>query len=242
MSGLATIVRSVDLDGRTFTVRALSELSQFADPGGRAAAMGITPADWAAFGQLWPSDRLLAHAMARYPVAGKRILHLGCGIGLASLVLQSRGAAITASDHHPLARPLLDRNAALNGLKPIAFHDLPWTGRSPALGRFDLIIGGDLLFQRDRTAALPALLERHGQPHCEIVLTDPGTGASADFTRVLAQRGFAVDTLCSPMDASDPPPFRGRLLRYARAGAAPPAAPAAGAAAEPRASVRRRRA
>jgi hypothetical protein len=242
VSGLTTVQRSIDLGGRMFALRALSESSQFADPGGRAAAMGITAADWALFGQLWPTDRLLAHAMVGYPVNGKRILHLGCGLGLASLVLQSRVADITASDHHPLARGLLVRNAALNGLPALRFHDLPWSGSAAALGRFDLIIGGDLLFQRERSADVAALLDRHGQARCEIVLTDPGAGASAAFTRLLEVKGFAVGELRGPMDANDPPPFRGQLLRYSR-GAASPAGPVTGdRPPEPRASARRRRA
>lgn len=242
MSGLTTVQRSIDLGGRTFKIRALSEQAQFPDPGGRAAAMGITSADWALFGQVWPSDRLLAQVMAGYPVAGRRILHLGCGLGLASLMLQSRAADITASDHHPLARALLDRNAALNGLSPLAFHDLPWSARARTLGRFDLIIGGDLLFHQERSGELAFVLDRHGTPGCELVLTDPGAGASAAFTRTMTVKGFAMSELRGPMDAGDPPPFRGRLLRYVR-GAIAPAAPAAAVGPpEPRTQARRRRA
>ncbi len=54
--------------------------------------------------------------MCEFPIAGKRILEVGCGIGLCSLVLQQRGADITASDYHPVAEKFLRHNTDLNGL------------------------------------------------------------------------------------------------------------------------------
>ena len=53
---------------------------------------------------------------AGFAFAGMKILEVGCGIGLCSLVLQRRGADITASDYHPLAEEFLRFNAALNGV------------------------------------------------------------------------------------------------------------------------------
>jgi tRNA1(Val) A37 N6-methylase TrmN6 len=57
---------------------------------------------------------VLAEAMCSFEVAGKRILEIGCGLGLSSLVLQRRKADITASDQHPLAESFLAHNARLN--------------------------------------------------------------------------------------------------------------------------------
>ena len=42
--------------------------------------------------------------MFEFEIAGKRILEVGCGIGLASLVLNHRPGDITATDHHPQQR------------------------------------------------------------------------------------------------------------------------------------------
>ena len=58
------------------------------------------------------AGRVLAQAMSSFDVAGKRILELGCGLGLSSLVLHRRKADITASDHHPLVEEFLTYNAA----------------------------------------------------------------------------------------------------------------------------------
>src|SRR3546814_18845005 len=54
-----------------------------------------------------PQPDFGAEAMATHDVAGKRILTIGCGLGLASLVLRRRGAAVVASDYHPPAATFL---------------------------------------------------------------------------------------------------------------------------------------
>ena len=60
--------------------------------------------------------------MFEYQVEGLKILEVGCGIGLASLVLNHRLANITATDYHPEAGGFLNANALLNGDRVIPFH------------------------------------------------------------------------------------------------------------------------
>ena len=103
MPGYATRLLTLRFGGQDYRIRALSDLQQFADPHGRAERAGISSAMWSLFGQVWPAGRVLAQAMSQFDVAGKRVLELGCGLGLASLVLQRRQCDVTASDHHPLA-------------------------------------------------------------------------------------------------------------------------------------------
>jgi 2-polyprenyl-3-methyl-5-hydroxy-6-metoxy-1,4-benzoquinol methylase len=81
----------VSVGGHVYRLRVLSDERQFTDPNHLGARLGISSAQWSLFGQVWPSGRLLAQAMYRFEIAGKRILELGCGIGLASLVLRRRG-------------------------------------------------------------------------------------------------------------------------------------------------------
>ena len=97
-----TRIIDVSLSGDDYRIRALADRQQYADPDGLAERAGISSAQWCLFGQLWPAGRILAAAMVEFDIAGKRILEIGCGLGLSSLVLQRRRADITASDHHPL--------------------------------------------------------------------------------------------------------------------------------------------
>jgi predicted nicotinamide N-methyase len=216
MSGYTTRELVVRLGGHDYRIRALSDLQQFADPHHFAERIGISSALWSLFGQVWPSGRVMAEAMSTHDVGGKRILELGCGLGLSSLVLQRRRADITASDHHPLAGPFLRHNAAQNKMAQIPFRDLRWEVPDITLGRFDLIIGSDVLYESGHADQLAATIRRHASPDAEVLITDPGRGNSNFFTRALIDQGYTVTEQRSRFDADDIAPFRGRLLSYRR--------------------------
>lgn len=216
MPGYSTRKVTLRIGGHDYRLRALSDRQQFADPHHAAERAGISSAQWALFGQPWPAGRVLAEAMSAFDIEGKRILELGCGLGLSSLVLQRRLADITASDHHPLAETFLEYNAALNDLPSVLYHDLPWAIPDSGLGRFDLIIASDVLYERDHAALLADLVRRHAAATSEVVITDPGRGNSAAFTRAMREQAYSVDERRSRFDEKDQEPFRGRLLSYQR--------------------------
>lgn len=216
MPGYTTRLLTLRFCGIDYRIRALSDLQQFADPLGIAERAGISSSNWSLFGQVWPAGRVLARAMCSFDVAGKRILELGCGLGLASLVLNRRKADITASDHHPLAEEFLTYNAALNGLRVPAYLDLAWDQPQPDLGRFDLIIASDVLYERGHAGQLAKLLALHTRPEAEVLITDPGRGNSGAFTTALKSQGFSVEEVRSAFDDGDEPPYRGRLLSFRR--------------------------
>ncbi len=216
MPGYTTRLITVRLGGRNYRIRALSDLQQFADPTGHAQRAGISSALWSLFGQVWPSGRVLAEAMSTFDIAGKRILELGCGLGLSSLVLAHRRADVVASDHHPLAEPFLAYNAGLNDLPAVTYRDLPWAVPDATLGSFNLIIGSDILYERDHAAQIAAMMLRHASPDAELLITDPGRGNSAPFTRAMRAQGYSVSEHRSRFDEKDVAPFRGQLLSYRR--------------------------
>ena len=216
MHGYSTRMLDMHVGGDPWRLRVLSDTSQFADPDGHGEALGISSAQWSLFGQLWPAGQLLAQAMHGFDVAGKRVLELGCGIGLASLVLQRRGAEVTASDVHPLAESFLAYNAALNGLDAVAYRQLRWNVPLPTLGRFDLVIASDVLYEPAQVQMLAGVVERHADARAEVLVTDPGRGNSARFSKALAAQGFSVAQSRCPRDDADPAPYRGRVLHYRR--------------------------
>lgn len=202
-------------------IRSLSDRQQFFDPRHQAERLGISSATWPLFGLLWPSGAFLAARLALRPVhAGERILEVGCGLGLASLVGHRRGADVTASDCHPLAASFLHHNARLNALLPIAYRHGPWTAGTSAgrvQGRFELIIGSDLLYDRDASAALGGFIGRHAAEGAEVWIVDPERGNRAGFNRQMAAAGFSLveqrlDHAATPLLAA----YRGRMLTYRR--------------------------
>ena len=211
-------------------IRSLLDRQQFADPLGEAERLGISSAAWPLFGLLWPSGMRLAELMGeRAVVQGERILEIGCGLGLASLVCQRAGADITASDCHPMARNFMRHNLRLNGLAPLPYRHGHWTdllhgpaphapsGHKCVAGQFDLIIGADVLYERDDAGSLAAFIGSHCAERAEVWLIDPQRGNRPPFHRRMAALGFAlmeqnVDRAETALSAA----YRGRWLRYGR--------------------------
>ena len=93
--------------------------------------------------ELWPAATALAEALP--DVGGLRVVELGCGLGVPSLVAAARGADVTATDWAEDAIELLRANAARNGLGLVAeVRDwrLPWPDR------FDLALAADVLYEQ----------------------------------------------------------------------------------------------
>lgn len=218
MPGYETRKLNVRVGALHWKLRALRDDQQYADPGGDARRAGICSASWSLFGQLWPASRALARAVKHIDIRNRRVIELGCGLGLPSLVLQSRGADVTASDHHPLSEPFLDYNAALNRLAPIPYVDLPWSSAHSLqdIGRFDLIVGSDILYERDHAEMLAALVGRLAAARAKVLITCPGRGYRNRFTRLLKAKGFDLTATPMPFVEDEKPPFRGRLLCYRR--------------------------
>lgn len=216
MPGYLTQITRVPLGGRELQIRSLSDHRQYADVQGQADRAGISSAQWGMFGQIWPAGLVLAEAMCLFEIAGKRILELGCGLALASLVLARRQADVTASDHHPLAEQFLAYNAGLNGLPMPVYRDLPWSASATELGTFDLIIGSDILYERGHSATLAGLLDRLAKPRSEILISDPGRGNGGRMTRALIAQGYVAGEDRLAFQIGEVPPFRGRILRFSR--------------------------
>lgn len=207
------------------TIRSLLDRQQFSDPGGHALALGISSAAWPLFGLVWPSGQYLASAMASRPLRdAERILEIGCGLGLASLVLHRRGGDITASDCHPLAGGFLRENLRLNELPPMPYCHGHWGAQQVSTcfgpvvtGLFDLIIGSDVLYERDDEGVLSSFIARHGAPVGEVMIMDPNRGNRSPFNRRMAAMGYTLHEtpIRRPVSATEAA-YSGRLLHFRR--------------------------
>lgn len=201
-------------NGVDFRIRSLLDRSQYADPDGEAEALGIPDGFWPISGLIWPSGHILAAQMSTFDIRGRRVLEVGCGIALATLVCAERGADVTATDYHPLVETLLRANAGLNDLRPIAYQHGNWHTANPELGRFDLIVGSDLLYDDAHPEALAGFIERHAVEGAEVMLVDPGRGSRGRFVRAMSDLGFEGDQALAPATVIDGKAYQGRLLTF----------------------------
>ena len=131
------------------------------------AEIGVPPPYWAF---AWAGGQALARYLLDNPasVANKRVLDFGSGSGLVAIAAAKAGAAhITAADIDPFAIAAIARNADANNVIVHAVADNV-IGTSD---RFDLIVVGDMCYERPLAEKLMAWLE---SAKADILLGDPG--------------------------------------------------------------------
>jgi predicted nicotinamide N-methyase len=208
--------QTIEFGSTDIHVCTLRDNQQFDDPKGLAEALGISSATWPLFGIIWPAGLVLAHYMSNYPTEGKRILEMGCGMALSSLLLNHQNADITATDHHPEAAFFLQRNTLLNQGKDIEFKRLDWADKTDQLGLFDVIIGSDILYEDQHIQLVADFINSHASPRCEIILVDPGRGRKNKLGVLMQEFGYTHSQIKPENTNYLDKPFKGHILKFSR--------------------------
>jgi predicted nicotinamide N-methyase len=127
------------------------------------------------FADIWPSAIALANYIANMPalVKDQKVIELGCGLGLPSIVAAKCGAAsVTATDFHPACIPYCQANMICNNVPHVTCRTLDW--RSPDLqDSFNCILGSDLLYEEPQINALLSCIAKIQSARTQLVLADP---------------------------------------------------------------------
>lgn len=132
--------------------------------------LGLDPPFWAF---AWAGGQALARFVLDGPdlVAGKRVLDVASGSGLVAIAAMLAGAASArAADVDPLAAAAAQLNAALNGVAVEAVTADPLGPLPPE----DVILIGDLFYDRDIAARLLAWIEACAGAGKVVRVGDPG--------------------------------------------------------------------
>ena len=206
----------ITITDTAFLIRSLKDRQQFYDDEHAAEALGISSANWPLFGVVWPSSRILATAVSLLELDGRRVLEIGCGLALSSIVLHKMGVDITASDYHPLAKEFLDNNVVRNALPPIKFQSGNWETENPLLGDFDLIIGSDVLYEPAHANTVSRFIDCHSSANVDVIIVDPNRGNRSNFTRHMLALGYVHRFERFDVQDQDGANCKGRILHYQR--------------------------
>lgn len=171
------------------------------------ARAGVPPPYWAF---AWAGGQALARYLLDHPatVAGKRVLDLAAGGGIVAIAAARAGAAhVSAADIDPFAAAALDLNAALNGVAlDVITDDLT---ASPELGAWDVVLAGDVFYERAMVAQMLPWLRRQAEGPAAVLVGDPGrTYCPTDGVLELAR--YLVPT---SLDLEGRPERETRVLR-----------------------------
>ena len=216
MSPVRYRYHTIEFGNSDIHICTLRDRQQFSDDEDIAADLGISSANWPLFGVVWDSSKVLANFMFEYEIDNKRILEVGCGIALTSLMLNQRNADITTTDYHPEVGRFLLNNVMLNKGKDIPFFRTGWGDADNGMGKFDVVIGSDLLYEAEHVELLSEFIHKHTQPTCEIIIVDPGRGNHARFSKKMIKLGYShSQSKPENMDYLTKP-FKGQILQYQR--------------------------
>jgi len=134
----------------------------------------------------------LARALSDVPLRGRRVVELGCGLGVPSLAAGRQGASALATDSDAEALDLVQRNARANGIE---LETLPvdWSEPRALIERapFDLVLAADVLYERPGVAQLLDLLPLLAP---EAWIADPSRPAAEPFFEGAQRRRWSVET------------------------------------------------
>lgn len=140
---------------------------------------------------LWSGARLLAAELARGgDLRGRRVLEIGCGLGLPGLAAAARGADVTFVDAEPAALAFVSTSVAANGLT-CATLVADFFGLD-LVPRFDLVLAAEVAYDRARFADLAAVVVRHLAPGGTALLADGYRTDTRGLYRALARLDCAV--------------------------------------------------
>jgi predicted nicotinamide N-methyase len=137
-------------------------------------AIGLPPPYWAF---AWAGGQALARHVLdhRDIVAGKRVLDLAAGSGLVAIAAAKAGAApVIAADIDAFTEAAISLNAEANDVYvEIITQDL--LDRPAAdTPRYDVILVGDLFYERDTADRALAFLARNAASGARVLIGDPG--------------------------------------------------------------------
>ena len=129
------------------------------------------------FGVMWEAGIGLSQLLNKDMCENKRILEIGCGLGLPSFVATRFGGDVIATDFHADVPIFLKVNQEKNNIK-FDYQVMNWRNSiertSASLGQFDLVLGSDILYESQHAMEVAKALIAFLKPGGKIILSDPG--------------------------------------------------------------------
>jgi predicted nicotinamide N-methyase len=140
---------------------------------------------------LWRSGVALARELDGEALRGRRVIELGCGLAVPSIAAARGGAIALATDRDPDPLELVARNARANDVV-VETAKVEWSDADELVerGPFDLVVGADVLYERQSVAPLLSLLPRLAP---RALFAEPGRPAADAFLEQ-ARRRWRVET------------------------------------------------
>ena len=144
---------------------------------------------------VWPSSTVLAGVVGALDGRGKRVLELGSGLGLVAGAAARAGFEVTATDYYEDSLLFARVNAWRASGREITTLHVDWRRFPTTLGRFDLVLASDVLYEREYATLVAAALAQSLAPGGRGLIADPGRLAVPAFIDECLARSLAVERI-----------------------------------------------
>jgi predicted nicotinamide N-methyase len=147
---------------------------------------------------VWPSSIVLGTRLLEERGAGRRLLELGCGVGVVALAAARAGFDVTISDYYADALAFAQVNLARAG-HTVDARLLDWRALPAELPRYDVVAASDVLYERPYARLVAEVLARTVAPGGVALVADPGRVAAPEFVDAARGLRLAVDDETRPI-------------------------------------------
>lgn len=152
---------------------------------------------------IWPSSIVLAEHVAAMAGHGRRLLELGCGLGVVSTAAARAGFAVTSTDYYEDALRFAALNVEENAGAPPLTRMIDWRDLPADLGYFDVVVASDVLYEPSYAGLVARAFARTLAGDGIGWLSDPGRIAAPMFIDAARASGLEVErTRLVPFDVA----------------------------------------
>ena len=169
-----TVITPVTIAGQSLTFFKPQSRDRFIDSRTLTAGFPL----WA---KIWEASAVLAcYLVSLPPDPSKRMLEIGCGLGLVGIAAARAGHRVTMTEIDTDAINFARANTLVNGCPEVGVELLDW--HAPELkGRFDYIVGSETTYKPEDIDALESLFDRYLKPGGTIILATKVRSTGVDF-------------------------------------------------------------
>lgn len=142
---------------------------------------------------IWPSSIVLAEHALTLEGKGRRLLELGCGLGMVASAAAMAGFDVLATDYYEDAMHFTRVNVSRNAGVDVETRLVDWRRLPADLGTFDVVLASDVLYERPYAALMARALARTLSTGGEATLADPGRLAAPAFVAECGQSGLVAE-------------------------------------------------
>ena len=141
--------------------------------------------------EIWPAAVTLSEFIVEgLEVAGKKIIEIGAGVGVASVAAAKMGADVLATDYSGEALRFIRLNALKNDVN-LRTEQLDWRCIH-CDDRFDILFAADVLYERVNLLPIVNALDKLMNPEGYAYIADPRRRLAEQFLDLAFENGFSV--------------------------------------------------